>query len=315
MHNDRSTSAPGTEQLHTPVVMLVYKRPDLAAQVLNVVRTIRPTKLYVVADGPQSAAESAACQQTRALFAAPNIDWPCQVHRDYSETNLGLKRRIPSGLNTVFTHEQQAIILEDDCLPDPGFFLFCQEMLGCYREDKRVGTITGTNFFESHHIHDADYFFSRIQNVWGWATWQDRWELYDPNLKLWPQVSTGPQLEYLTGNRTAARHRRQEIAALQHGRVSSWAYQLNIAGLTHSMLCLVPAQNMITNLGFGHNATNTHAKHADFASLPRQSGPTNFNPPQSVAPDATYDLKYTAMIGKQRTIHKRALAALRHFFQ
>ncbi len=118
------------EVLHTPVALVVYNRPERTARVFEAVRQARPSHLFVIADGPHPSrqGDTERCAAVRAIVE--QVDWPCQVARDYADTNLGLKRRVEGGLSWLFGCVEEAIILEDDCLPHPCFFSFCQELLG-----------------------------------------------------------------------------------------------------------------------------------------------------------------------------------------
>jgi hypothetical protein len=140
---------PLTESLETPVVFIIFNRPRTARIVFTAIAEAKPTRLLVVADGPRPSkpGEAKLCEEARALISA--VDWPCEVHTNFAEENLGCQERIISGLNWAFSLVEEAIILEDDCLPDLSFFPFCREMLNRYRGDARVGSISGTNFVEN----------------------------------------------------------------------------------------------------------------------------------------------------------------------
>lgn len=133
-----------SSELEVPAAFLIYKRPDVMRRVFATIAAARPRRLYVIADGPRDESEAARCAEARAIIEG--VDWDCEVFTNYAETNLGLKRRVSSGLDWVFAHEEQAIILEDDCLPDSTFFRFCAELLERYRDDERIMHISGNNF-------------------------------------------------------------------------------------------------------------------------------------------------------------------------
>jgi hypothetical protein len=129
--------------MDTAVALIIFRRPELTARVFERIREARPTKLFVIADGPRpgNAEDARLCAETRTMVG--DVDWPCEVVHDFADGNLGLKRRIPSGLDRVFEEVTEAIILEDDCLPDPSFFPYCEELLDRYRDDERVKQGTG----------------------------------------------------------------------------------------------------------------------------------------------------------------------------
>ena len=168
----------GIALMNTPIVFIVFNRPELTRRVFASIREARPSKLLVVCDGPRSGRPDdrekvAAVRQV----IANGVDWPCDVRREYSESNLGCRERVVSGLNWVFALVEEAIVLEDDCLPDASFFAFAEEMLARYRNDPRVLHIGGNNFTSDKYHLSHSYAFSRYGHIWGWATWRRAWEL------------------------------------------------------------------------------------------------------------------------------------------
>ncbi len=177
-----------TETFETPVVLFVFNRPHTTRRVFEAIAQVRPARLLLVADGPRQdkAGEAEACQQVREIVS--HVDWPCDVSTNFAESNLGCQERVISGLDWVFSLVEEAIILEDDCLPDLSFFPFCQELLERYRGDSRIAYITGTNLVEKYLNTDESYFFSQIGGIWGWATWRSEWQRYDRHLEDWPEL-------------------------------------------------------------------------------------------------------------------------------
>src|SRR6185437_15111082 len=161
-----------TGSFETPVTMFVFRRPDTTRRVFEAIAAIRPKCLLLVADGARSnkPGEEEACRQVREIIS--RVDWTCEVLTNFSACNLGCKQRMISGLDWVFSLVEEAILLEDDCLPHPSFFPYCQELLQRYREDDRVAYISGVNLV-GKYLHTTDsYFFSEIGGIWGWATWR-----------------------------------------------------------------------------------------------------------------------------------------------
>ena len=164
------------EGLQTPVVLIVFRRPDVTRRNLEVLRQVRPEQLFVVADGPRPDRpdEAARCAAVRELI--DEIDWPCKVERKFAERNLGLEANVELGLDWVFSRVDRAIVLEDDCIPDPSFFRYADELLDRYAEEKQVWQIGGdTHLVPPAMFGEHSYGFSTWASVWGWATWADRW--------------------------------------------------------------------------------------------------------------------------------------------
>jgi len=245
-------------QLKTPVAFIIFNRPDTTERVFSEIAKAKPPKLLVIADGPRAnrPGEAERCATTRAVIE--RVDWPCEVLTNFSDVNLGCKGRVSSGIDWVFENVEEAIILEDDCLPDPSFFRFCEEMLGRYRHDQRIGMISGDNFqFGRRHGEDS-YYFSKYVHIWGWATWRDRWRgAYDVNIELWPMVRDNGRLQDLVFDKDEANYWAAIFERVHQGGIDTWDYQWVFANWVEGRLSILPSVNLISNIGFGVDATHT----------------------------------------------------------
>jgi len=172
--------------VETPLLFLVFNRPEPTARVFERIRAMRPATLYVSADGPRAGrdGEYDACRKVREIVK--NVDWDCDTKYLFHDSNLGCKKGVSTGITWFFENEAEGIVLEDDCLPDPSFFQFCSELLTRYRDDGRIGLIAGTNYLGESECED-DYFFSRHCPIWGWASWRRAWSRYDLAMRDWPE--------------------------------------------------------------------------------------------------------------------------------
>jgi hypothetical protein len=247
-----------TKGLETPVVLFVFNRPDPTRRVFEVIASVRPAKLLLIADGPRPAkpGEGELCRQVRDIVSC--VDWPCKVSTNFAEANLGCQERIISGLDWVFSLVEEAIILEDDCLPDATFFPFCQELLEKYRGDSRVASISGTNLVANYVKTKASYFFSHLGGNWGWATWRSEWQRFDRHLADWPQIKRDGMLSELFYEDRAAAYWTCVFDDMyaNEGR-NTWDYQWLYTRLKNNALTIVPRVNLIANIGFGPGATHT----------------------------------------------------------
>lgn len=244
-------------KLETPVVLIIFNRPDTTARVFAEIAKAKPPKLLVIADGPRKdrAGEEEKCVAARAIIN--QVDWPCEVLINYSDVNLGCKIRVSSGLDWVFEQVEEAIILEDDCLPDPTFFRFCQEMLQHYRYDKRIGMISGDNFQFGIKRGDASYYFSRYSHIWGWASWRRAWNFYDKNLTAWPKLDASGLLNGLVSTPKELKYWSRAFQGVYENQIDTWDYQWTMALWLQGMLTVLPNVNLISNIGFGQGATHT----------------------------------------------------------
>jgi GT2 family glycosyltransferase len=166
-----SKSEYGHISMNTAILFLIFNRPDTTRRVMEAIRKARPTRLYVAADGPRPhrVEEVAHCEETKRIATA--IDWPCDVKTLFRGNNLGCRRAVSEAIDWFFEHEEQGIILEDDCLPDQSFFPFVEEMLERYRWEESIFTIAGVHFHRQAHQPEHSYFFSRYNRTGG-ASWR-----------------------------------------------------------------------------------------------------------------------------------------------
>lgn len=240
-----------------PVAFFVFNRPATTRRVFERIRAARPPRLLVVADGPRAdrPGEAARCAEARA--AAGAVDWPCQVDTHYAEANLGCRRRISSGIDWVFSQVEEAIILEDDCLPEPDFFRFCSELLARYRDDARIFMVSGNNFLFGREASRYSYYFTRYLHIWGWASWRRAWAHYDVAMRRWPELRQGPWLADELGMPEVAGHFHNRFDAT-HAGLDTWDYQWVFSAWLQHGCAVAPARNLVRNIGVGAGATNTH---------------------------------------------------------
>lgn len=290
-------------QLTTPVALLFFNRPETTRRVFAEIRRARPARLLLVSDGPRPgrADDAANCAAAREVVA--EIDWPCEVLRNISSENLGCKRRVSSGLDWVFAQAEEAIILEDDCVPHPTFFRFCQELLERYRDDQRVFHITGNHFRFTGERNPCSYYFSRFSFIWGWASWRRAWKFYDVEMKLWPAVRDGRWIERLFDGTPAAKGWVREFQEIYEGKIDTWDYQWGLATWIHSGLSIRPNVNLVSNIGFHSDATHTRIP-GRTANLPTEAMEFPLRHPLFMMPDA-YEDQFRSDGAAPRTLPQR----------
>jgi hypothetical protein len=260
-------------ELHTPVLFIVFNRLDTTQQVFAAIRQARPPRLYIAADGPRldRLGEAAKVEAVRH-YVVSHVDWDCVVKTRFQSTNLGCRLAVSGAIDWFFEHELEGIILEDDCLPDASFFPYTQELLGRYRDDQRIMGISGIHLHGDEHQPPHSYFFSHYNHVWGWASWRRAWQHYDREMDHWPALS---QTEWLLtvgdGNRQFQRHWQRIFAQTADGTIDTWDYQWTFSAWSQGGLSILPARNLIRNIGFGAGAT--HATHGGdgLSDLPLES--------------------------------------------
>ena len=253
-------------KLNSPIALIIFKRPDTTKQVFEAIRQAKPSKLFVIADGPRSdrPGEAEKCAAARAVI--DRVDWDCEVIKNYSEINLGCGKRVASGLDWVFEQVEEAIILEDDCLPDPSFFQFCEELLEKYRYHHRICTISAQGFAKGHHREDYSYYFSRYNHSWGWATWRRAWKFFDFEMSHWKQVYQQQILSDILQDHYAVEAWTNIFKSTYSDHINIWDYQWTLSCWLQDSLSIHPGCNLVTNIGSGIDATNTNA--SPYLNLP-----------------------------------------------
>lgn len=239
----------------TPVALFIFNRPDCTAQLVNALAAVKPVKLFVIADGPRTAGENLLCEQTRDIIN--QINWPCTIYKRYSTLNIGCRESIPRGLNWVFDQVDTCIILEDDCIPKPSFFPFCEELLARYQDDERVMTIGGHRSDGPNEIEKESYYFSKYPSVWGWATWKQKWAKFDLNMSQWNELKHSNWLDGRLPSPKAVAYWTRMFNQMSKG-LNAWDYALAYSCWLHQGLSIRSRVNMISNVGFGEGATHTH---------------------------------------------------------
>jgi hypothetical protein len=270
-------------KLNTPVAMLIFKRPQTTEKVFAAVRQAKPPKLLVVANTLSKQAGEpldAKCAAARAII--DQVDWDCEVLKNYADLYMGCKQRIYSGLDWVFSQVDRAIVLEDDCVPHPSFWRFCQEMLDRYQDDEQIVAVTGDNFQLGRKRTPFSYYFSRYTHFWGWATWRRAWQSYDVNMTRWPELRDQGWLEQFLGDKAAADWWTQTFEKTYQERVDTWDWQWIFSTWLRDGLTVVPNVNLVSNIGFNTGATHTGDAGDWRANMATQAIPFPLNHPPSV---------------------------------
>jgi hypothetical protein len=239
------------------VAFFGFNRPDCTKVVFEAIRRYRPEKLLLVADGPRPEVptDKLPCEAVRDIMKS--VDWECDVNTNFAETNMGCKKRMSSGMDWVFSQVEQAIILEDDCVPCPDFFRFCSEMLVHYRDNPKVMHIAGSNFQAGKVRGDGSYYFSRFVHIWAWASWRRAWQHYDVAMHSWPQARQENWISKFLSNPIEREYWSNVFEEVYAGKIDTWDYQWVYACWRSDGIGIIPNANLITNIGTGRGATHT----------------------------------------------------------
>ena len=251
--------------MRSPVLFLVFNRPDTTRQVFEAIRAAKPPKLYVAADGPRlnREGERERCEEVRRIVTA--VDWPCELKTLFRDKNFGCKMGVSGGINWFFENEEEGLILEDDVVPMTSFFQYCDELLERYRYDERVGVISGCNLISKRYTPTESYFFSRYNHVWGWASWRRAWQHYDVTMQSWPQWRDNWGLKTISdGSKLFESQWRNTFDNVFNGEIDTWDYQWLFACWYHGLITALPFHNQTQNIGCGADSTHTTGDTPDY---------------------------------------------------
>ncbi len=276
--------------LRTPVLFVIFNRPDTTRRVFDAIRAARPERLFIAADGPRAgrADDAERCRAARAVVE--HVDWDCDVQTKLGDANVGLKRAVVSAVDWFFEHVPEGIILEDDCLPSPSFFPFCQALLARYRDDERVMQVSGNNYLMGRRSIRESYYFSRLSDIWGWATWRRAWRWFDLRMETYPRFRDDGRLgDYIVDAGTAAWLTRYfDDAYRASDERGIWSTAWMYAMVTQNALTIVPRVNLVANIGFGGDGTNVARSFRPYAEVSASTMDELVHPP-FVLPDHVAD--------------------------
>lgn len=240
-----------------PVLFLIFNRPELTRRVFPRIREARPAELFIAADGPRAdhPGDGQLCAEAREVAA--QVDWPCKVLTLFREKNLGCKKAVSSAIDWFFSQVPEGIILEDDCLPHPDFFTFCETLLDFYENDERVSVITGNNFQNGRKRGNAAYYFSKYNHCWGWASWRRAWQFYRGDLPFWQEWNHSADWLLKMPDRVEQRYWSGIFERVRRNEIDSWDYPWTASVWYHGGLTVTPNVNLVTNIGLGPDATHT----------------------------------------------------------
>ena len=241
--------------LTSPVLFLIFNRPEITQQVFSAIRKAKPPRLYVAADGPRSdyPNEDEKCEHSRKI--ATNVDWDCEVKTLFRDQNLGCRLAVSQAIYWFFEQEPEGIILEDDCLPSQSFFWFCQEMLEYFRNDKAVGVICGFYSNELEYKPSASFFFSRYLRVWGWAGWRRSNEGYDSNINLLIEKQNTWKKDIFSHTDIFLKRYWQDMfEEVGSGKIDTWDIQLQYLLWQKKQQVIVSSKNLVQNIGWAQGA-------------------------------------------------------------
>lgn len=243
---------------NTPILYLFFNRPDLTEITFSVICEIKPSRLFIAADGPRINIETDLenCNLSREIVLR-KIDWDCQVKFLFRDKNLGCGKAVSSAINWFFENVDNGIILEDDCLPDLSFFRYCEELLEFYKFDQDVMSISGSNLMGYSFNYSRQSYFWGLGGIWGWATWKRAWEKYDYFMTEFSKMDVKYLCDYL-GDKKWAKEFYHSFNEVSKGKIDTWDIQWVYSIFINKGFCINPSVNLVVNIGFRKDATHTN---------------------------------------------------------
>ena len=238
-----------------PVLLIAYKRYLTTKLVFEEIRKAKPKKFFFAVDGPKKNVLGDAEKVAKVKSIVDLVDWKCEVKVLFSETNRGSKVTESEAINFFFDNVDEGIVLEDDCLPNQSFFMFCGVLLEKYRHDERIMQISGSNFQFENIVGDESYYFSKRAHTWGWATWKRAWKFYDVDMKNFPEFKSKNYIDNIFESKEERKYYLSTFQATFEGKIDCWDHQWLYAILSQGGLSIQPNKNLITNIGFGPEGT------------------------------------------------------------
>lgn len=252
--------------MNTPILFIIFNRPDTTQKVFDVIRQIKPKQLFVAADGPRvwKEGEKENCEITRNIIK--QVDWDCEVKTLFRKENLGPGNSVYKSIDWFFENVEEGIILEHDCLPNLSFFRFCEEMLLMYKNNQDIMHISG-NFFQKKQVGINDYYFSRIPHIWGWATWKRAWIRYSFEMSGYINFKKTQSLKKIFKKNEYITQWYFILDQVFEGKLDTWDFQWTYTIFLNNGISINSNKNLVKNIGFGILAENCKNTKDKFANL------------------------------------------------
>lgn len=258
---------------NVPILLITFNRPKLVRKVLLEIKKIQPKSLYIFQDGPRKGVSEdiLLIQEVRSIIKEL-VDWPCNLVTMFQNVNLGCGRGPATAIEMFFSHEERGIILEDDCMPHPDFFEYCEELLILYQEDKRISFIGGCNYNFPINFDYSYAFMGGHHQTWGWATWKRTWDNFDYYLTGWDEKKIKSVIKHYYKDFRQRIYWLKKYRDVKKNRMndSCWDYQFYFSCWEHHQLAICPSVNLVSNVGYGEDATHTKSEGSDLLSMKTQ---------------------------------------------
>lgn len=299
--------------VNTPVLFETFVRVDYARQVWDAIKAAQPKKLYFYSNKGRAEKEGEIERNNEIRSWVKEIDWDCELHTWFREECVNVYESLRGAIDWLFDNEEQGIILEDDCVPTLGFFSYADQLIEKFKDDKRIWFISGDNFI-NYNPGGYDYIFSHHSQIYGWASWRDRWKSIDWNLSNVEHFIEGDYIRYLLPEKKQYRYMKARMINRKPWLLEThcWDGIFFYNMLMNNALSIFPRENLVSNIGYvgAHNNSNIFRIWNTPAvySLPDYS---ISNEPPFFVPDCRFDYKLYSVTWRPPSFFKRVLNRIR----
>jgi len=305
-------------EFSTPILLIAFNRIHTLEKVFQRIKQVEPTRLYIAVDGPRASKmpEEAHLVEEVIAYLKGAVTWRCKTEFLIRKENLGCKLGVSSAITWFFENVEAGIILEDDCVPETSFFKYCSELLDQYKGNNEVMMISGDQFASLDRLHDS-YYFSVTPHIWGWASWRRAWAKYDLQMQGWPACIGQIKAHASLPERIWAKYK-SYFDLTRANQIDTWDYQWVYSIWKNQGLVISPKINLISNIGFGNDATHTVDPESIFSRMKTGSLPFPLIRPADIKRDRaseskSYDLVYPPLSKRIVPAVKRRLKRLLSF--
>jgi hypothetical protein len=244
----------------TPILLLIFNRPDVTQKVFDRIKLIQPKYLFVAADGPRPDRRDDVvnCSKTREII--DQVNWECEVKTLFRKENLGCGLAVCSAISWFFEQVEEGIILEDDCLPDISFFPYCSELLDRYKDDKDIYVISGMNRQNGIKRGNGSYYFSNYPITWGWGTWRRAWNKFSYDIPDVDHAYKSGILDHVFQSNNEKKYWRKKMQLVESEKKNIWDYQWRFSIWKNKGIGITPNVNLIVNIGTTNLPTHVFLK-------------------------------------------------------
>ena len=229
------------------ILLIAFNRSNIK-QVFDRIKVVKPRRLYIAVDESTNDTQCKICKETTSIVS--HIDWECQVFKLYQEKNQGYDKHCFHSISWFFEQEPEGIILEDDCVPSLSFFGYCTTLLKKFRNDERIGHISGSNYQFGKNRGDGTYYYSNLTHVSGWAGWRRVWQEHCLNENKYDLFN---QLDYLSNLPSHAPFQyrwNRFFNIVNHSNEHFWEVKYAYTNLINNRLSIIPNKNLITKIAY-----------------------------------------------------------------